>query len=105
MTLHVLLQHGGDAVDLDVEMPWPSRHIDEDPRRRIFGKVARIDRVDRCELVDPGAVDVAFSTLSSDDPAVSTQSFSCSSTSSVWRSIGASTISPVAGSNGGNPET
>jgi hypothetical protein len=32
------LQHGGDAVDLDVEMPWPRRNIDENPRRRIFSE-------------------------------------------------------------------
>ena len=38
-------------------------------------------------------------------PAVSRQSFIWSRTSSVWRSIGASTTSPVSGSNGGSPET
>jgi hypothetical protein len=46
-----------------------------------------------------------FMTLSNEAPAASRQRFICSRTSSVWRSIGARTISPVSGSNGGNPET
>src|SRR6187401_3578308 len=45
-----------------------------------------------------------FITLSSDAPAASRQRFICSSTSSVWRSIGTESISPVR-SNGGSPET
>src|SRR5215470_16091888 len=44
-------------------------------------------------------------TLSSDEPAVVKQSFSCSSTSSAWRSIGKRLISPVAGSYGGMFDT
>src|SRR5580704_11260053 len=46
-----------------------------------------------------------LSTFSSDEPAVSTHSFICSSTSSVCLSMGASTTSPVTGSNGGKPDT
>src|SRR5262245_51128797 len=48
---------------------------------------------------------VHFTTFSREEPAVSTQRFSCSRTISVCRSRGASTISPVSGSNGGRPET
>src|SRR5436190_23179630 len=33
-----------NAVDLDVELPGPGEDVDEDPRRRVFRKVAGIDR-------------------------------------------------------------
>src|ERR1700733_9620257 len=49
---------------------------------------------------------VHLSTLLRDDPAACRQSFICSSTSSVCRSIEAPwTTSPVSGSKGGKPET
>jgi hypothetical protein len=38
------LQYRGDAVDLDVEMSRPRQKVDQDPRRRIFSKTARMDR-------------------------------------------------------------
>src|SRR5437764_6908957 len=38
------LQYRGDAVDLDVEMSRPRGKVDQDPRRRIFGIIARMDR-------------------------------------------------------------
>jgi hypothetical protein len=46
-----------------------------------------------------------LSTWSSEEPAVSRHSLSWSSTSSVCRSSGASATWPVAGSNGGRPDT
>src|SRR3569832_710313 len=49
-----------DAVDLDVEMTRPGRHVDEDPRRRVLRKVSCIDRIDDREFLDRGAVDVAL---------------------------------------------
>jgi hypothetical protein len=41
-----------DTVDLDIEMPGPSRDVHEDAGRRIFRKIARIDRVHGCEFVN-----------------------------------------------------
>jgi hypothetical protein len=48
---------------------------------------------------------VHLRTRSSEEPAVVKQSFICSSTISVWRSIGKRLISPVAGSQGGMFDT
>ena len=40
-----ILLHQGDAIDLDVERPGPFGHAHEDARRRIFRKIARVDRL------------------------------------------------------------
>jgi hypothetical protein len=81
---------GGDAIDLDIERPWMRGDIHEHAGGRILRKEFRIDAVDGGEHLHRCAI--------------SMQSFNCSSTNSVWRSIGALTISPVAGSNGGRPD-
>jgi hypothetical protein len=44
-------------------MAGPRRHIDENPRRRVFEELARVDRVHGRELVDRGAVDIALQNL------------------------------------------
>ena len=67
----------GDAIDLDIERPWMRGYIHEHACGRILRKEFRIDAVDGGEHLRRCAID----------------------------SIGALTISPVAGSNGGRPDT
>jgi hypothetical protein len=72
--------------------------------RRFIAKVPVIDFIDFRKLFLPMCNrHCIFNTLASDDPAVSTQNFSCSSTSSVCLSIGASTTSPESGVKRGKP--
>src|SRR4029079_9012671 len=53
-----------DSCDaIDFEATGPGRHIDEDPCRRIFRKLTRIDRVDRGELLDRSAINIALQNL------------------------------------------
>src|ERR1700761_8864780 len=59
----ILLPFGrdrGDAVDLDIEMPWPGWDVHENPRRRVFREIAEVDRVDSGKLLDRRAIDIAF---------------------------------------------
>src|SRR5205814_3603157 len=50
----------GHTIDLDVERREPFGSANEDARRGIFRKIARIDRVDGGEVPGRGAVDVAL---------------------------------------------
>ena len=52
-TTGCILLHQGDAIDLDIERPKPFGHAHEDARRRIFRKIARVDRVDGGEVRRP----------------------------------------------------
>src|SRR5262249_37216856 len=54
-----LLDHR-DAVDLDIERAEPFGNADEDARRRIFRKIARIDGVDGRKMLCRGAEHVAL---------------------------------------------
>jgi hypothetical protein len=51
---------GRDTVDLNVEMPRPGRHADEESSGRVLGKVEGLDRVHRCELLHRSAVHIVF---------------------------------------------
>src|ERR1700722_15721700 len=93
--------HQRDAVDFDVERPGPFRDTDKDARRRIFGEIARVDRVDGREMFGRGAVDVALHHILQAGARGLQAQFQLLMISSVWRSIGTGRISPVAGSNGG----
>lgn len=75
--------------------PGQAGHSDEDPGRRLSLEVPRVDLVDGSEWSTDVQYTLHFSTRSIDERAVSTQSFNCSIASSVCRSIGASTTSPV----------
>ena len=60
ISLTALLLHQGDTIDLDIERPKPFGHANEDARRRIFRKIAGVDRVDGGEVRSRGAVDIAL---------------------------------------------
>jgi hypothetical protein len=92
------VSYGGDAVDLDVEVTGPRRHIHEDASWWILREVPGVDGVDGGEFLDRRAVHVAFEHVLQRRPGRL-------QAEPVWRSIRASTTSPVAGSNGGNPDT
>jgi hypothetical protein len=55
--------NGRDKIDLDVETPVPSRDVNEDPGRRVFGKKASVDFVYCREHVDGRGVDVHLEDL------------------------------------------
>lgn len=52
-----LLLNEGDAVDFDIKVPRPSRHIDEQARGWILGEISRVNGVYFREEVDRSAID------------------------------------------------
>lgn len=103
-TTVLALLYRGDAVDR-CRNARPRRNIDQDPRWRIFGKIARMDRVDSREFLHRGAIDVALQhTLQRRSRGLDTElkllqhKFGLALDRRVDNS-------PLSGSNGGNPET
>jgi hypothetical protein len=54
------LQHGGNAINLDVEVPRPRGHVDKNPCRRVFWKESRVHGIDDRKVLNRCTVDIAL---------------------------------------------
>src|ERR1019366_9974225 len=98
------LNHG-DAVDFDIERPGPFRDVDEDAGGRILREVMPVDRVDSREVFGGCKIDVALHYVLQRGARRLQAQFHLFEDQFGLALNRNRQISPVAGSNGGKPET